>query len=201
MKDIIIFDTEFTAWEGSHARNWTGPGEYREIVQIGAIRIDPQTLQEKAPPFEILVRPQINKVLSAYFTRLTGITNEAVQKHGVLFALAAELFHGYARGAKLHCYGRDIDVLNENIALYGLENKTMPFSGRSIAPWFKKNGGDLPARAKVKKLELCSGNMARIVGAEFNAAAHSGLTDARSLRTAIEHLVTKEKRPSPFPGA
>ena len=43
---IIIFDTEFTAWEGSLARNWNGPGEYREIIQIGAILVDTQNLQE-----------------------------------------------------------------------------------------------------------------------------------------------------------
>ena len=36
---FIIFDTEFTAWEGSMQRGWSGQNEHREIVQISAIRI------------------------------------------------------------------------------------------------------------------------------------------------------------------
>ena len=36
---FIIFDTEFTAWEGSMERNWSGENEYRELVQISAFRI------------------------------------------------------------------------------------------------------------------------------------------------------------------
>jgi hypothetical protein len=43
---VVVFDTEFTAWRGSMERNWAGPGEFREIVQIGAVRIDAETLAE-----------------------------------------------------------------------------------------------------------------------------------------------------------
>ena len=31
-KEIIVFDTEYTTWEGAMARQWTGPNEYRELV-------------------------------------------------------------------------------------------------------------------------------------------------------------------------
>ena len=33
---ITIFDLEFTAWECSMARHWLTPGEFKEVVQIGA---------------------------------------------------------------------------------------------------------------------------------------------------------------------
>jgi hypothetical protein len=33
--DVAFFDLEYTAWEGSKARNWAGPGEHREIIEIG----------------------------------------------------------------------------------------------------------------------------------------------------------------------
>lgn len=36
MKHFVIFDTEYTTWEGAADRDWTGPGEHREVVQIGA---------------------------------------------------------------------------------------------------------------------------------------------------------------------
>jgi len=39
-QQIIIFDTEYTAWEGAKERNWSGSGEHREIVQIAAVKID-----------------------------------------------------------------------------------------------------------------------------------------------------------------
>ena len=32
---LIVMDLEWTAWEGSSQRHWTGPGEEMEIVQIG----------------------------------------------------------------------------------------------------------------------------------------------------------------------
>lgn len=35
---IVVFDLEWTAWEGSKARGWDGPGEEMEIVQIGVRR-------------------------------------------------------------------------------------------------------------------------------------------------------------------
>jgi len=30
--DFIVADLEYPSWEGAHARNWGGPGEFREIV-------------------------------------------------------------------------------------------------------------------------------------------------------------------------
>ena len=33
---VTIFDTEFTAWEGSQDRNWSEPWEAVELVEIGA---------------------------------------------------------------------------------------------------------------------------------------------------------------------
>ena len=36
---FIIFDTEYTAWEGSQERNWSGDNEYMELVQIGALKV------------------------------------------------------------------------------------------------------------------------------------------------------------------
>ncbi len=36
---IAVLDLEWTAWEGSQESGWAGPGEKREIIQIGAIRL------------------------------------------------------------------------------------------------------------------------------------------------------------------
>ncbi len=45
---IVVFDLEWTAWEGSKARDCDGPGEEMEIVQFGA--------QDPAPPRAAVMR-------------------------------------------------------------------------------------------------------------------------------------------------
>jgi hypothetical protein len=37
--DFVVADLEYTAWEGALARGWSAPGDFREIVQIGAVRV------------------------------------------------------------------------------------------------------------------------------------------------------------------
>jgi len=54
--DAIVFDTEFTAWQGSMERHWSGPGEFREIVQIGGISVDVATFAETGA-FSVLIKP------------------------------------------------------------------------------------------------------------------------------------------------
>ena len=36
---FVLFDTEYTAWEGSHERDWSGEGEHREIIQVSPSRL------------------------------------------------------------------------------------------------------------------------------------------------------------------
>src|SRR5476649_1593114 len=84
---ITIFDLEYTAWECSMARHWLGPGEFKEVVQIGAVKLDADTLTILAE-LEILVRPRINPRLSPYFEALTGITSERLARQGEDFATA-----------------------------------------------------------------------------------------------------------------
>ena len=57
------FDLEFTAWEGSAARGWSGPDEYREIVHIGAVRVDGGNAFAEVDRFTATVRPVRNPVL------------------------------------------------------------------------------------------------------------------------------------------
>ena len=36
-KFVVVYDLEYTAWEGSLERNWRGLDEEPEIIQIGVI--------------------------------------------------------------------------------------------------------------------------------------------------------------------
>ena len=68
------------------ATHWLRPGEFKEVVQIGAVRLDGDF--NIVAEFDVLVRPRINSRLSPYFENLTGITNEDVARSGQDFAAA-----------------------------------------------------------------------------------------------------------------
>ena len=119
---LTVFDLEFTAWECSMANHWLRPGEFKEVVQIGAVRLD-ATSFEMLDEFEILVRPRINATLSAYFENLTGITNAMLAARGGGFrARPMRRFADFAGTDPICAFGHDEWVLEDNIRLYGLKD-------------------------------------------------------------------------------
>ena len=88
----MVFDLEFTSWPGSNERNWSLPNEDREIIQIGAVKIETTGDMREVDSFQILVRPLKNPILSDYIVNLTEITQEKVEKEGILFPLALSRF-------------------------------------------------------------------------------------------------------------
>ena len=59
-QEIILFDFEYTAWEGSWARKWSEPWEHREIIQIAAVRVVIDGAVTEQGSFDCLVRPKRN---------------------------------------------------------------------------------------------------------------------------------------------
>ena len=83
---VIILDLEYTSWEGSIHRNWAEKWEFREIVQIGAVRLTVKRHEFiKEETFERIVKPVRNPQLSDHFSNLTGITNNLVSEQGNYF--------------------------------------------------------------------------------------------------------------------
>src|SRR5689334_13167178 len=107
---ITVFDLEYTAWACSTARRWLAPGEFKEVVQIGAVKLDADSFVPLAE-FDMLVRPRINADLSPYFEKLTGITNEMVGRLGVDFATAYAVFLDFAGEGPIAAFGQDQRVL------------------------------------------------------------------------------------------
>ena len=127
---FIIFDTEFTAWEGSMQRDWSGENEYREIVQISAFRIKKKgnniAITKK---LNIYVLPRINRNLSEYFIELTGITQEIVEKKGIPFKQAMAVFYRFCKNEKdekypLYSMGNDYGVIKENLKLNSINKRS-----------------------------------------------------------------------------
>jgi inhibitor of KinA sporulation pathway (predicted exonuclease) len=188
VKEVLIFDTEFTAWAGSMARNWRGPGEFKEIVQIGAITLGAQDMNETGS-FSVLIRPVKNPVLSSYFEKLTRITNQQLESDGLTFAEGIRRFLGFAGGRPSFCYGRDDRIIAENAALLGMQDQWTFEPSVNLRLWLERVGVPLAG--------VHSGELAAHVGAVSQGRAHDALTDARSLAEAVRYLVRKGA-PNPF---
>lgn len=188
VKEVLLFDTEFTAWAGSMARNWKGPGEYKEIVQIGAISIDAKEMKETGS-FCVLIRPVKNPVLSSYFERLTGITNERLAKEALTFAEGISRFLLFAAGRPSFCYGRDDRIIAENAALLDMRDLWSFDPSVNLRIWLERVGVPLAG--------VHSGELAAHVGSVSQGRAHDALTDARSLAEAVRYLVARGA-PNPY---
>lgn len=184
---ITVFDLEYTAWECSMARHWLTPGEFKEVVQIGAVKLDADSFAVLGE-FECLVRPRINSVISPYLEKLTGITNDAVARQGVDFADAYARFLEFADGSPIAAFGHDEYVLEENLRLYGITGaRAMPLF-YDLRGWFAVQGLD------PRGMQSCE--IGPLLGVPFEGHAHNALNDARSLARGMEALASRKMRPA-----
>lgn len=189
--EVVVFDTEFTAWSGSMQRRWSGPGEHKEIIQIGAVVLDALTLEERRA-FAVLIRPVRNPVLSDYLVALTRITNETLLREGVDFARGLAAFIDVAADRPLYCYGRDDRLIAANAELLGLAHLWPGLVATNLKAWLLEVGVPLAG--------VHSGMLAEHVGAAAQGVAHDALVDARSLAEAVRYLVARGA-PNPFTGS
>ena len=180
MNPVTVFDLEFTAWEGSMRERWLAPGQFREVVQIGAVKIENF---EPRDTLDLLVKPKFNPVLSDYLVTLTGITNHAVAARGIDFAEAYRRFVAFAGDGIICSFGRDDLVLVDNLQLRGMSGARALPRHVNIAPWLKQNG------IATKGFHAC--DIARLCGAAFAGREHDALDDARSVAAGIKALVAR----------
>lgn len=185
LSTLVVFDLEYTAWPGAQERDWGAPGELREIVQIGALRLDRDLAVVEE--FETLVRPLVNPRLSPYFTELTGIDQETVDREGREPAAALGDFLGFCKGCSVLSYGNDMIVLGENVGWARAR-------GEQVAHGFLHNGF-LNVRPWLNTLApqtstANSGRLWQVLGLPKPAsgAEHSALFDCHSFAAALRYL-------------
>ena len=183
---VVVFDLEYTSWEGAAERGWSGPGEHREIVQIGAVRLDAADGLRETGALERLVRPARNPVLSDYFVALTGIAQAAVDRDGVPFTEGLIDFLDFCNGAAaLCCNGWDHRVIEENCNLAGIPYPLDEARVRNVQPILKR-AIDAPSW-------ITSSDLPRLLGLETDGPAHQGLADARAIAAALRWIANEER--------
>lgn len=182
-REFIIFDTEYTAWEGSHERKWSGPSEHREIVQIGAIRVQGETLTETDEPFDMLVKPVLNPTLSPFFTKLTGIAQETVERSGTDFPSAIQRFAAWSGKLPLASWGNDPMVLAENCHLSRIPFPFRPERFFDIRTVFGAAG--------IRADQYYSSTIVRAFSQEPSRSGHTGLNDSRTILDGLRLLRAK----------
>lgn len=175
---VIVADLEYTSWEGARERGWSGPGEYKEVVQIGAVRVDTGYGFAEAAAFSTLVRPNLNPVLSDYFVALTGITNDTLARDATGLDDALAAFAMFVGDLTVLSHGPDDVVIADDCTRNGLADPFVGHDWRDIAPEIRAITG-----AKLDSSEL----PARF-GLAMDGQAHDALADARALARVLAHL-------------
>jgi inhibitor of KinA sporulation pathway (predicted exonuclease) len=165
------------------ARNWNGPNEWREVVQIGAIRVDGSDEFRELAAFERLVRPKRNPVLSNYFTKLTGITQDRLDCNGVDFVCALDAFEDFVGAAPALSNGGDEEILFENCDLLNMPRKMRGTTFVNVRPALAISIGRPESLVN-------SGMLVRLFdGAPASLVEHDALSDARAIAFALRNIV------------
>jgi inhibitor of KinA sporulation pathway (predicted exonuclease) len=179
----VFYDVEYTSWKGYRESNWSMPGKFMEIVQIGAVRVDFDDDWREVDSFNAYIQPRLNPVLSDYLIDLTGITQEIIDEQGVSFEEGLSAFVDYvsADGAGLASHGPDHEVIELNCGLNELELPHVFRSATNLRPWIANQVGVAEAR-------YTSSELPDVVGVTHIEAAHNGLSDARAVALVLRRL-------------
>lgn len=175
----VVLDVEFTAWDNSMATGWRMPGQFKEIIQIGAVKVDIKFHEIES--FCAFVRPRINPVLTPYIEGVTGITNADMAADGKPFSDVWESFLSFCGSLPLVAFGRDDLVLKETLRLNGLPDVLPPYT--NIVGWMAAQNID------VSKGHGC--DVGPKVGVPFAGRQHNALDDAASLAAGIAAVLRK----------
>lgn len=132
-RPFVLFDTEFTAWKGSHLTNWQDHRQPRHLIQVGVIKCSPFPRSEIISERNYLIVPnpthikKLNlkdlpepKLISSYFENLTGISKQEIDRHGIGLDQFYQEFYQFI-GSSSHgfSYGPDNEILGENLNYLG----------------------------------------------------------------------------------
>jgi inhibitor of KinA sporulation pathway (predicted exonuclease) len=180
---FIIFDTEYTAWEGSIKRKWGLEWEEKEIIQVGAIRVHFENdIFYEHSSLLLYVKPELNPELSEYIIRLTGISQSDIDEKGITLTSAQEKFSAFSLKGQLPIYswGGDEAIIKQNCELRNIAYLLDDHRFHDIRDNFKNYIEDID--------DVCSGEVASYFGRTVEGQIHNALHDCRSILAGINAL-------------
>lgn len=188
---FILFDIEYTAWEGSQQRNWSHDNEYKEIICISALKINKcnNKLQIK-DKFNYYVKPKLNPILSDYIINLTGITQTKIDTEGYNFEIALEAFYIFCENYNIYSYGNDYTEIKVNLHLNNISKSSKYFIWESqfydIKPILNSYN--------INTSNYTSGSVYKSVGLKpNNVKIHDSMWDTYSLFITLNYLLKNNR--------
>ncbi len=181
--ELLIFDTEYTSWEGSLENNWQKKGEYRELVQLAAIKVSDVNNLHRTELFSVFTKPNINPTLSEYFINLTGITQKKLELDGISIKDGIEMFAKFSENCFCLTWNNDLLILNENIKFLNIESPLRAQKVSDIRELFKELSIDCEGLFSGDIDKKISGNSILKPGFKHNA-----LSDCISMLSALNKL-------------
>lgn len=179
----VIWDTEYTTWDGAMARNWSGENEYRELVQLAAKKVDFAT-GDVLDEMDIFVKPVKNSQLSDFFMELTSIAQEDLDRDGLSYQDAYKKFNDFTGRLPCFSYGMDCVILQEGCIL---NNISYDLNGLFIDArvYFEQAGIDVR--------QYTSGTISKAFGIELDGHVHYAMHDVNSLMAGLLALHEKQQ--------
>lgn len=163
-------------------RKWSGPGEYRELYDIGAVVMAGDTF-DIIGRYRQLVRLELVPELPEYSAKLTGITQKEIDETGISFSDMLRAFKEFAGERPAYAWGHDGEVIAENCRLKNTPNPFSPDQFRNMREVFKEHG--VPAD------NYFSSTIVEYFGEHNKHTAHQGLDDALNIVEALKLLQAK----------
>lgn len=195
MQHTLVFDCEFLTAEGSPSRFWCGPHDPDPVVvQIGVVKIGLEADFPLLDTLRLYVIPRDRHgnrpALDPFFTKLTGIAEEDVDREGLPLSKALARTSDFASGATLWSWGKDeLNMVAISCYIQGLTP--------SIPATQFGNACSLLLRAGMPYEDIrktrSSGLADFLQIAHPPLQAHDALYDALSVAYVIQDMLRKEK--------
>jgi inhibitor of KinA sporulation pathway (predicted exonuclease) len=182
-----ILDLEFTSWKGSLKRNWSLPWEKREIIQIGAIKFNNFT-NFAYKNLNLYIKPVINKKLSIYIQKLTGIKQYHINELAVPLDTANLIINFFFKKVKkIYCNGLDKEILINNYKLLKIPIPKFTKNIINIKPF-------LSSELNEDEEKLISSELHNFFKIKNHYSKHDGLHDCINIFNCLKKINNIEKK-------
>jgi len=180
---FLVIDLEATCDDKSRM-----PRDETEIIEIGAVLVDSQTLLA-VDEWQSFVRPVVHPVLTPFCTKLTSIVQSDVDAAPGLAVVSEALAAFIAKRDVLFCSWGDYDRAQfvRDTERHGVPN---PVAGPhfNIKEAFNQRVGSNKKRGVGQALSY--------TGLRFEGTAHRGIDDARNIARLLPYALGRASLPS-----